>query len=65
MFLDITSSGRLNTGGGRVKVTNETKSVLYSLSILIISAVAIATLGLLPGIGAAIGVAQASKGDVS
>lgn len=48
-----------------MKISNEGKSVLYSLSILIISAVAIATLGLLPGIGAAIGVAQASKGDIS
>ena len=46
-------------------MSNEGKSIIYSLSILIISAVAIATLGLLPGIGAAIGVAQASKGDIS
>jgi hypothetical protein len=64
MFSDITSFGSLNTGGGRVKLTKDTKSLLYSLSILIISAVAIITLGLIPGIGAAIGVAQATKGDV-
>lgn len=41
------------------------KSLIYSLSILIVSVIAIFTLGLLPGIGAAIGVAQASKGDIS
>lgn len=48
-----------------MKISNEGKSILYSFSILILSVAAIATLGLLPGIGAAIGVAQATKGDVS
>lgn len=48
-----------------MKLTKDTKSVLYSFSILILSVVAIATLGLLPGIGAAIGVARATKGDIS
>ena len=48
-----------------MKLSKDTKSLLYSLSILIVSVVAIATLGLIPGLGAAIGVAQASKGDIS
>jgi len=48
-----------------MKLSKDTKSVLYSLSILIISVIAVFTLGLIPGLGAAIGVAQASKGDLS
>lgn len=48
-----------------MKISNEGKSILYSFSILIISVVAIATLGLLPGIGVAIGASQAKNGDIS
>lgn len=46
-------------------MNKETKSFLYSCSILIISVIAIATLGLIPGLTAAIGVAQTTKGDIS